>query len=104
MLPPGGDDVSARRSALFCSLVTLALTVMALSSFYKAEPQIRGGEADYVLTHSIPWIVGEDQETPTIDIGYRVGVDGISIWLVLLTSLLMPLAIWSGFSSLRPRV
>lgn len=104
MLPPRGDDVSARRSALFSSLVTLGLTVMALSSFYKAEPHIRGGEADFVLTHSIPWIVGEDQETPTIDIGYRVGVDGISIWLVVLTSLLMPLAIWSSFSNIRTRV
>jgi NADH-quinone oxidoreductase subunit M len=104
MLPPRGDDVSARRSALFYSLVTLALTVMALASFYKAVPQIRGGEADYLLTHSIPWIVGEDQETTTIDIGYRVGVDGISIGLVALTSLLMPLAIWSSFSGIRTRV
>jgi NADH-quinone oxidoreductase subunit M len=104
MLPPRGDDVSARRSALFCSLVTLGLTVMALSLFYKAEPKIRGGETDFLLTHSIPWIVGDDPETPTIDIGYRVGVDGISIWLVLLTSLLMPLAIWSSFSSIRTRV
>jgi len=104
MLPPRGDDVSARRSALFCSLITLALTVMALSSFYKAEPQIRGGEADFVLTHSIPWIVGDDPETPTIDIGYRVGADGISIWLIALTSFLMPLAIWSSFSSIRTRV
>lgn len=104
MLPPRGDDVSARRSALFCSLVTFGLTVMALTLFYRAEPVIRGGEADYLLTHAVPWIVGEDRETPSIDIGYRVGVDGISIWLVALTSLLMPLAIWSSFSSIRTRV
>jgi len=104
MLPPRGDDVSARRSAMFFSLVTLALAVKALSLFYETEPLIRGGEADFVLTHSVPWIVGADQESPTIDIGYRVGVDGISIWLVALTSLLMPLAIWSSFSSIRTRV
>jgi len=104
MLPPRGDDVAARRSALFSSLVTLGLTVMALLLFYKAEPKIRGGETDFLLTHSIPWIVGDDPETPTIDIGYRVGVDGISIWLIALTSLIMPLAIWSSFSSIRTRV
>jgi len=104
MLPPHGNDVSARRSALFFSLVTLALTVKALSLFYEGEPLIRGGEADYLLTHSVAWIDGEIRETPTIDIGYRVGVDGISIWLVALTSLLMPLAIWSSFSSIRTRV
>jgi len=104
MLPPRGDDVSVRRSALSYSLITLALTVMALFSFHKAKPLILGGESGYLLTHSIPWILGEDQETARIDIGYRVGVDGISIWLVALTAFLLPLAIWSSSSSIRTRV
>ena len=39
-----------------------------------------------------------------IDIGYRVAVDGISSWLLALTRLLSPLAIWSSFTAIRTRV
>ncbi len=103
MLPPWGDDKSVRRSALAYSLVTLVLTVIGVISFYRGLPLIQGGETSYLLTHSVSWVIGEDQGTP-IDIGYRVGVDGISIWLVALTSLLTPLAIASSFSGIRTRV
>ena len=110
MLPPYGDRASIRRSAVLYSLVTLGLTILALTRFYSIEEASDGA---FVLMHELPWIVGESVEVvdmdgylvekPSIDISYRVGVDGISIWLVALTSFLMPLAILSSFTAIRER-
>ena len=95
LLPPRGDEVSARRTAFFVSLVTLAVTVLAIFKFYDAAPDASSGDPRYLLSFNAPWIVGGDGEGSAIKIGYRIGVDGISIWLLALTALLMPLAIWS---------
>ena len=107
MLPPYGDRASIRRSAVLYSLVTLGLTILALTRFYSIE---EANDGAFVLMHELPWIVGESVEVvdmdgylvekPSIDISYRVGVDGISIWLVALTSFLMPLAILSSFTAI----
>ncbi len=115
MLPPRGNDVSVRRTAFVFSLITLGLSVYAVVRFHKAYPYV-GSETPghYVLVQHLPWLVGDrtlpsldDDEMPglpTLDISYRVGVDGISIWLLALTSLLMPVAIWSSFTAIRERV
>jgi len=101
-MPPRGDDVGTRRSAFFCSLVTLALAVLAALRFYDVAPDTPMGGRDFLLVQHVPWIAA-GAETP-VDIAYRVGVDGISIWLLLLAALLMPLAIWSSFTGIRQRV
>ncbi|MBI4718769.1 MAG: NADH-quinone oxidoreductase subunit M [Planctomycetes bacterium] len=101
-LPPYGDDRSVRRSALCFSLVTLGLTVAAVVQFYSASRQLGRGDPAYLLQHYWPWIVSAAGEA-RIDIAYRVGVDGISIWMLALTALLMPLAIWSSFTAVRTR-
>jgi NADH-quinone oxidoreductase subunit M len=102
-IPPRSDEVGARRAALFVSAVTLALTAYAVVRFYMVAPEIGAEEPGYKLTCHLPWIAGVGDAAPEIDIAYRVGVDGISIWLLALTSLLMPLAIWSSFSAIRTR-
>ncbi|UCE58358.1 MAG: NADH-quinone oxidoreductase subunit M [Phycisphaerales bacterium] len=102
-LPPPGDDKGIRRSALFASLVTLALTVLVVFQFYSFEPAVRQSRA-YAFTCHVPWIAGTAGDSATIDIAYRLGVDGISIWLLALTAFLMPLAIWGSFSGIRTRV
>ena len=114
LVPPYGNVVSVRRIALWCSLVTLGATAYGLVRFYAEGPQSSQDDSAYVLVHRVPWIEGEsiEVETPdgeiversTIDISYSVGVDGISIWMVALTALLMPLAIWSSFTGIRERV
>jgi NADH-quinone oxidoreductase subunit M len=40
---------------------------------------------------------------PQLGAFYHLGIDGISVWLVLLTGLLTPLAILSSFSAIRTR-
>ena len=41
---------------------------------------------------------------PAYGISYHVGIDGISLWLLLLTTLLTPLALLGSWSSIRDRV
>ncbi len=103
LTPPWGDARSVRRSALAFSLVTFLLTVFAVVSFHRLGPQSSRDSSEYVLTYFAPWIGDDVSDEPTIDIGFRVGVDGISIWLLALTSFLFPLAIASSFTAIRER-
>ena len=103
MLPRPGDDVAIRRGALAISLITLGLTVVAVGMYQRAWATGAIGQSRYLMTAYLPWIGGGDGAS-TVDIAYRVGVDGISIWLLALTSLLSPLAIWSSFTAIRTRV
>jgi len=107
-LPPRGDSVSVRRSALFYSLVVLVLAVLAAVEFFSPQWQGNLSNGAYPMSFHIPWLTGEagaitEDGKPFIDIGYRVGIDGISIWLILLTAFLTPLAIWSSSTAIRER-
>jgi NADH-quinone oxidoreductase subunit M len=48
--------------------------------------------------------VEERQWIPALDIGYRVGVDGISLLFILLSTLLTPLCILASWTVIRDRV
>ena len=61
-----------------------------------AERQRRQPAAVFSLKKTIPWI-------GSIGARYHVGVDGISLWLVLLTTLLMPIAILSSWTAVTKR-
>ncbi len=101
MIPRRGDDAAIRLGALVFSLLPAFLTLAAVIAFYKQSSVAAGG---YVLTNHVSWITAAAGENATIDISYRVGADGISIWLLALTVFLMPLAVWSSFSAIRTRV
>jgi NADH-quinone oxidoreductase subunit M len=77
------DDV-ARWIALLAALVTF---VGSLSIIGRFDP----GAADFQMVQRADWV-------PSIGLSYRVGVDGISLWLVLLTTFLFPLAIIASWS------
>jgi NADH-quinone oxidoreductase subunit M len=83
-------DSRAKWVAFITSLVTFALSLLMLIAF---DSDIDGMQMEEI--HD--WI-------PGADISYRVGVDGISIWLVMLTTFIMPLAIVSSFESITERV
>lgn len=60
---------------------------------------IRGLEAgtkDFRFVEDVLWI-------GSIGAHYHIGVDGISLWLVLLTTLLMPIAILSSWTAIQKR-
>ncbi|MGQ9903162.1 MAG: complex I subunit 4 family protein [Anaerolineae bacterium] len=65
--------------AVLASLASFVASLSALAGFDTAQ-------AGYQLVESQEWI-------PQYNIGYKVGVDGISIWLMMLTTLLFPIVI-----------
>ena len=75
--------------ALVTTLLTFALSLVAWMSFNSASP-------DFQLVEEAHWLPG--------GIGYKVGVDGISMPFVLLTTFLMPLCILASWSSIQTRV
>lgn len=79
----------ARVIALSASLVAFALSLALLAGFDAAR-------AGYQFVESAPWI-------PQFGIGYKMGVDGISVWLILLTTFIFPVALWFSGESIRER-
>jgi NADH-quinone oxidoreductase subunit M len=92
----GHGFVSYRREthyrwiALLFSLLTFALSLLLLSNV--------GGydTAAFRFVENVPWI-------GSIGTNYHVGVDGISLWLVLLTTLLVPISILSSWNAVEKR-
>src|SRR5690606_29016711 len=72
----------AKGFGLGTSLVQLALTIPFVCAFIP--------NAEVQFEQSIPWI-------STLGISFHIGIDGISLPLVLLTNVLIPLIILSGF-------
>lgn len=54
------------------------------------------GHAGMQLETNVPWIA-------EFGINYHVGIDGFSLWIVLLTTLLTPLCIWGAWNSIDKR-
>ena len=76
--------------------IALAFTVL---DFALSLPLIRGvtaGSKDFSFVNDVLWI-------GTIGARYHVGVDGISLWLVILTTLLMPIAVLSSWTAIQKR-
>ena len=76
--------------ALFISLVTFLLSVPLFCSF-------RSGVSDIQFETLAVWI-------PAIGANYRVGLDGISILLYMLTAFMIPIAILASFHAITYRV
>ncbi|MPZ72687.1 MAG: NADH-quinone oxidoreductase subunit M [Nitriliruptorales bacterium] len=75
---PAGNRTALRSTALFGTALTLAATVGLVLRF---EPI-----AGFQLRETATWI-------PQWGVSYRLGVDGVSLFLVALTALVMPLVI-----------
>lgn len=76
--------------------VGLALTVLTFLLSLLLLRGLGGGTADFHFEENVNWI-------GAIGTRYHVGVDGISLWLVLLTTLLMPIAILSSWTAIKKR-
>jgi NADH-quinone oxidoreductase subunit M len=70
--------------ALLASGINFLLSLQVLGGF-------DGGSGEMQFIERIPWM-------PGFGIAYIVGIDGISLFLVLLTTLLMPIAILASWS------
>ena len=79
-----------KRFSLLWTLITFVLSLGFVIGFQVGEP-------GFQFRESQPWI-------PQIGVGYQVGLDGISLLLIILTSGLMPLAMLSSFNAITDRV
>jgi NADH-quinone oxidoreductase subunit M len=89
---PNRDEKRARliqRLGLVVSLVTFALTLLVLARFDSAS-------AEFQLVERASWI-------PAFGIDYYLGVDGISLWLVVLTGFLTPISLLSSWESIEKK-
>src|SRR5574341_401736 len=90
LFTPRRFENAIRWMSFFFAVITFALSLFLLS-----QPFSQTGEL--MWDGAISWI-------PTANIYFALGVDGLSIWLVLLTTLLTPIAILSAFSAIEDRV
>ncbi len=89
----GEEEVVARNArwtALWTSLITFALSLVLWARFDSAS-------ADFQFVEQASWL-------PEFGVGYHMGVDGISVLFVLLSTLLTPLCILASWESVQSRV
>ena len=79
----GASDVQARAVALVVSLASFLVALGMLGAF---DPSVAG----YQLVEHVDWL-------PSAGLSYLVGVDGFSVWLVVLTAFMTPVAIVSSW-------
>jgi NADH-quinone oxidoreductase subunit M len=81
-----------RWTTLATTLVTFGLSIWMLTLFDKSNPDLQ-------LGLNLPWI-----QVAGWNINYTIGVDGLSILLVLLTTFLTPISILSTWTAVEERV
>ena len=86
-----GEDAivarNARNVALWTSLITLLLSLLLWIGFDKTT-------AEFQFVHRFEWI-------PDFNIAYHVGIDGISLFFVLLSTFLTPLCILASWRAIE---
>jgi NADH-quinone oxidoreductase subunit M len=89
-----GDEAvvarNARWTALWTSLIVFALSLIL---WFRFDPAV----ADFQFEEQVDWL-------PEFGVGYHMGVDGISVLFVLLSTALTPLCILASWESIGTRV
>jgi NADH-quinone oxidoreductase subunit M len=81
---------NARWTALWTTLLTFFISIGLWTKF---DPSVPG----FQFQESVTWL-------PEYGVGYRMGVDGISVLFVLLSTVLTPLCILASWDAIRTRV
>ncbi len=93
LLVRGDEKVVAQNSkylALYTTLFTFAFALYMLLHF-------DGSTADFQFEEDFEWL-------PAMGLKYRMGVDGISMFFVMLSAALMPICILASWNSIKTRV
>ncbi len=80
----------ARHTALWISVLNFIISLVVWANFDNTS-------ADYQFSEQFVWF-------KPYQITYHVGIDGISLFFVLLSTLLTPICIWSCFDAVQTRV
>lgn len=89
-----GDQETEARSARLVALWTSGITfVVSLFLWFGFE----AGTSKFQFVEEVPWF-------PEFNIAYRVGIDGISLFFVLLSTFLTPICILASWEAIQNRV
>jgi len=86
----GLEDPGARQIAFYTFLIEF---IVSLGLWFSFDPANAGWQASL----DIPWI-------PTWGVRFTLGVDGIALMMVLLTTFIMPLTVLGSWTSVRTKV
>ena len=81
---------NSRHVALWTSVITFILSLVIIDQF---DPSVAG----FQMVEFIPWFEG-------LNINYHMGVDGISVLFVLLSTFLTPICILASWRAIQDRV
>ncbi len=81
----GSDEMAQRNAKLLALFVTLATFLLSIFVYTGFEPENPG----FQFVEEMPWLGG---------LTYKMGVDGISVLFVMLTTILMPIVIGACWS------
>jgi len=89
LMLPRKSHTLIRWFSMLVTVVTFAVSIKLLTSFETVAPM--------QMVKHIPWI-------PSLGISYKVGIDGISLFLVLLVTFIMPIAVLGSFNAIQTRL
>jgi NADH-quinone oxidoreductase subunit M len=89
---PGDERGQHRGIAFTISLVTFALSLGLWTGF-----DLSAGAPEFQFEVNKPWV-------SALGIGYHVGLDGVALLLVMLTTVLMPIVVLSTWNAVQERV
>ncbi len=86
---PTGDDRNLKGSAIAVSTATFLLSIALWRGFVETR-------VGYQFYDSVPWV-------PAFGITYTIGIDGISLVLIMLTTMIVPLTLLGAWSAIEHR-
>jgi NADH-quinone oxidoreductase subunit M len=89
VLFPKNAHAAIRWFTLLITLATFAVSIKLLVAFETIAPM--------QFVKHVPWI-------PSLGISYKVGIDGISLFLVMLVTFIMPITVLGCFNAIKTRL
>ena len=97
-----------RRAALTFMIVNFGISLFLLPEivelfagsrlpFLGEVAAVNYGASGFQLVESSPWV-------ESLGISYKLGIDGLSLWLVLLSTLLSPIAFFASWTSINTKI
>jgi NADH-quinone oxidoreductase subunit M len=89
LLLPGRSHKLIRWFSLLVTVATFAVSIKLLVDFETVAPM--------QMVTRVPWI-------PSLGISYKVGIDGISLFLVMLVTFITPITVLGSFGAIQTRL
>lgn len=93
LLIQGDEEKVAHNSRLVGLFMSIITFLISLAIWFKFNPEL----STYQLEEKLDWF-------PSLNIGYHLGIDGISLPFILLNSFLTPLCILASWNSITKNV